>query len=491
MRKRHLVLKLMAVAVLSTTLTILPAARADFLSDFYSEAGAAMNYTASGAYQTQAGTAYVGPSVSIRVPPKNLHPFSVTPPSLKAGCGQIDAIAGAFGFVNETQLVNFIRNIGQAAPAYFFQLAMRSVAPEIAATLDVLNDLAQKMNAFGMNSCQALTTAFGSVIEQNDAESRQRAANWKVEMATAADNFVGNFSLQTNFKDRYVTEQARLAANTPGMKNAGGNPTNPTAVYNVVWNSLKQVSGLDFANTSEHQYMRMMMSLTGTLVSRYDPATSPDDTPPTLEWIPPTITDLNQLLGQLTGPTTIRLLACNTDDTCDDPTPNNETVTRGLLRMVSDDLGVLRDSIVAKSITDPVAYNNALAILGLTPIPVYRIVAASTRGSFASLSDTMLNHIAEVVAIDIASAYILRAMSDLAKAVATGKARTSGIKEAEAEKVLAQIDKVRTQVNAQRAVAADSAGRVFSYIQQVEHLERSFYANASTQIAANLRFGQR
>jgi hypothetical protein len=159
--------------------------------------------------------------------------------------------------------------------------------------------------------------------------------------------------------------------------------------------------------------------------------------------------------------------------------------------MVSDDLGVLRDSIVAKSITDPVAYNNALAILGLTPIPVYRIVAASTRGSFASLSDTMLNHIAEVVAIDIASAYILRAMSDLAKAVATGKARTSGIKEAEAEKVLAQIDKVRTQVNAQRAVAADSAGRVFSYIQQVEHLERSFYANASTQIAANLRFGQR
>jgi len=483
--------KLIAVAVLSTTLTILPAARADFLSDFYSEAGAAMNYTAAGAYQTQAGTSYVGPSVSIRVPPKNLHPFSITPPSVKAGCGQIDMIAGAFGFVNETQLVNFIRNIGQAAPAYFFQLAMRSVAPEIAATLDVLNDLAQKMNAFGMNSCQALETAFGSVFEKNDQESRQRAANWKVEMTTAADNFASNFSLRTNFKDRYVTEQARIAANTPGMKNSAGNPTNPAAVYNVVWNSLKQVSGLDFANTSEHQYMRMMMSLTGTLVSKYDPSTPDSAEPPTPEWIPPTITDLNQLLGNLTGPTTVRLLACNTDDTCDDPTPNNETVTRGLLRMVSDDLTVLRDSIVAKSIADPVAYNNALAILGLTPIPVYRVIAASTRGSFSQLSDTMLNHIAEVVAIDIASAYILRAMADLSKAVSTGKERMSGIKAEQAAQVLAQIEKVRGQVNAQRAVASESANRVVAYIQQVEHLERSFYANASSQIAANLRFGQR
>jgi hypothetical protein len=103
----------------------------------------------------------------------------------------------------------------------------------------------------------------------------------------------------------------------------------------------------------------------------------------------------------------------------------------------------------------------------------------------------MLNHIAEVVAIDIASAYILRAMADLSKAVATGKERTSGVKEEHAAQILDQIQKVRSQVTAQRSVAADSANRVVAYIQQVEHLERSFYANASSQIAANLRFGQR
>ena len=493
MNHKRAALKRSTIAVVATCLTLPVApARADFLSDFYNDAGAAMNYTAMGAYQTQAGSAYVGPSISMRVPQKTLHPFSVVAPSVRANCGSIDAIAGSFGFVNETQMVNFIRNIGQAAPAYFFQLAMRSVAPEIAATLDVLNDLAQKFNQFGMNGCQALQTAFGDTNSKADVDSANRAAAWKVDLGTAADWATAWMPARASFADRYQAQADRIAQNKPGTVNADGSPVDPLAKFNVVWNSLRQMQGVNFGNTEDVDYMQMMMSLTGTLVNRYDPTTSPPERSGRYDWVPPTITNVWQLLGEPSGTTTIRMLSCGSDTTvCEDPQAVDYVTQRGFLRMVYEDLVVLRDSIVAKSITDQVRYDEALRLLGMTSVPAYRIIAASTRGSFASLSDVMIEHIAQVVATDIAATFADRALSDLAKALGTNSERLSGLGSEKIAQINERIRDVREQLGRQRQHANDATNRVVAYIQQVEHLERAFYSNASMQIAANLRFGQR
>ena len=124
------------------------------LSDFYNAAGAAANVTPAGAISTQSVVGFSGGGATWRVPNKTLTPFQITPPHISAGCNGIDAYLGSYSMINKPQFVAALRNFGQQAVGYFFSLALRSVAPEIAVTLDVLNDLAQKANQFGKNSCE-------------------------------------------------------------------------------------------------------------------------------------------------------------------------------------------------------------------------------------------------------------------------------------------------------------------------------------------------
>ena len=98
---------------------------------------------------------FTGGSMFVRAPQRTYQLASVAGPNLKAGCGGIDLFAGSFSFINEAQFVALLKNIGQNALGYFFQLALKSMAPEIAVTIEWLQDQAQKINALNVNSCQA------------------------------------------------------------------------------------------------------------------------------------------------------------------------------------------------------------------------------------------------------------------------------------------------------------------------------------------------
>src|SRR5574337_1466435 len=83
--------KLTARAVAVTLATAPLGAHADWIGDFYSSAGAAVNTTTPQAIASQSAVGYSGGGLSWRVPNKNFQPFAITPPSIKAGCGGIDA----------------------------------------------------------------------------------------------------------------------------------------------------------------------------------------------------------------------------------------------------------------------------------------------------------------------------------------------------------------------------------------------------------------
>jgi conjugative transfer pilus assembly protein TraH len=129
------------------------ASATSWMTDFYSTAGASINVTPNAVVQTQTTNVISGGGFAVRAPRKNVQLLNVTPPGFKAGCGGIDFWAGSFGFINKEQLVQFLRNIGQNALGLFFQLALKSMAPEVAATIEVMQDWAQRINQFNMNSC--------------------------------------------------------------------------------------------------------------------------------------------------------------------------------------------------------------------------------------------------------------------------------------------------------------------------------------------------
>jgi hypothetical protein len=101
--------------------------------------------------------------------------FSFSPPGYKAGCGGIDAWLGAYGFVNMDAFVNALRNIGQNAVGYFFQLALKTMAPEIDGLLTDLSKTMNQLNQFQIGSCQAIKQYVGTTPDTRNMDMEQRA----------------------------------------------------------------------------------------------------------------------------------------------------------------------------------------------------------------------------------------------------------------------------------------------------------------------------
>jgi conjugative transfer pilus assembly protein TraH len=78
---------------------------------------------------------------------------SVSPPSLKFGCGGIDAFMGGFSFLNPEYLVQKLQNILQAAPAAAFDIALNNLCEPCSKTIKSLEAIADTLNQLQMNDC--------------------------------------------------------------------------------------------------------------------------------------------------------------------------------------------------------------------------------------------------------------------------------------------------------------------------------------------------
>ena len=105
-RRAHL-LPLCSAAALAAATT---AVQADVLSEmqrFWD--GAAVNTTGPTAFEGQASGHWTLGNLYLRAPVQSERIGTVSLPSFRAGCGGIDAFAGAFSFIDSDQLVAFAR----------------------------------------------------------------------------------------------------------------------------------------------------------------------------------------------------------------------------------------------------------------------------------------------------------------------------------------------------------------------------------------------
>ena len=105
-------------------------ARADVLSEmnrFWQ--GAAVNVTGPTAFDGQASGHWTLGNLYLRAPVRSEQVATVSLPSFRAGCGGIDAFAGAFSFINSDQLIAFGRAVAQNAAGFAFELALETISP--------------------------------------------------------------------------------------------------------------------------------------------------------------------------------------------------------------------------------------------------------------------------------------------------------------------------------------------------------------------------
>lgn len=454
----------------------LPASATTWMTDFYNTAGASMNVTPGAVYQTQTTNVISGGGFAMRAPRKNVQFLTVTPPGYKAGCGGIDFWAGSFGFINKEQLVQFLRNIGQNALGLFFQLALKSMAPEVAATIEVMNDWAQRINQFNMNSCEVAQQFinddnFSFAIRE---EGKERAAAIKDWGGEVGDRFLGKLSTRDSAANTRATNQAAKTANPSEWKLDYSYETN------ITWKLLSKIPDMGDAEKE------LVMSLIGTGITGHATDSKGDETP-TVKAYADQIS-ISELIGERASTTAARVYSCGGDTNClslpDLPPVVNY---QSFAYIAHDKMKKIRAAILTRNPQSP----TDLKLVDMTSVPVYRLISVATLSKYPALSDTVIEKYADVVGLDIAMIYL--------EYIAEEVRRQIKVETPHQPKVIADffarledtLNKKLEHGRAKRLELINERSALVAHITEIEHIERTLYSNLSAAMAANMRFGQK
>ena len=227
-------------------------ARADVLSEMTNFwRGAAVNTTGPTAFDGQASGHWTLGNLYLRAPVRSEQIATVNLPSFRAGCGGIDAFAGAFSFIDSDQLIAFGRAVAQNAAGFAFELALETISPVIAETMAKLRALAQWVNDRNLNSCETAQALVGAVWSKNDRAS--------AAICAAIGTSQGIFSDYAAAKHGCGSEGKRNST----LASASGAMADQVPVnVNYAWKAVRASSFL----SGDTQLAEFAMSVSGTVI---------------------------------------------------------------------------------------------------------------------------------------------------------------------------------------------------------------------------------
>ena len=414
---------LLASALLAA-LTAAPA-RADVLSEMQSFwRGAAINTTGPTAFDGQASGHWTLGNLYMRAPVRSERIATVNLPSFRAGCGGIDAFAGAFSFIDSDQLIAFGRAVAQNAAGFAFELALETISPVIAETMSKLRALAQWVNARNLDSCETAQALVGAAWSKNDRAAAAICAAIGTSQGLFSDYAAAKHGCGADGK-----RNSTLAAATGELGDQV--PVN----VNHAWKAVQASSFL----AADTELAEFAMSVSGTVIVTA-PISDTDTSGPRVRVLEPLALDRRVTEVLMEGGGDLPVYRCDTGSDCLNPTLGRVAVPadRGFRGRVA---GQLRDLVAAvRADTAPPAA--ALGLVNLTTLPVWRVAntAAAYRGAVV---DREMDALAEAVALDLLQVWI----SDLHRTVEE-RAGTLDIADGE------QLDRWREGLRANRVALA-------------------------------------
>ncbi|HDR9174362.1 conjugal transfer protein TraH [Burkholderia vietnamiensis] len=445
---RRRTISVVVAAVTIWSLEVTPAYA--FLQQFYDTLGSNAQVSPPAAIKGGGMNYYSTGGGSMRFGNAGVTPFSITLPQLNAGCGGIDLVAGAFGFLSRAQLEAFLRNVVQNAGAVAFSIALETVAAPIKQAMTEWADKIQQLNQFFQNSCrlakgivssssperQWMSDLSSKVIEtfsglsdgSNSNSTSQGSLGGDAQQAAAAD---------------IDTAQNSVGTTTPAMVN--GQPLFESGRrYNLLWEALKTVdqfsffSGIslssdpigDYVNANQDQWKEILLSVYGTYITGVvsDAQKNQDgisngssgvSKPKTGNIRLNPMVDFKQLIGDAVPVSSATNLSLNvyscgansdcipsTDDGTDLPTTTINFGFPALAPQVYADMEVIANAIKNRTsqLSDSSALQAAQRLQGASGLPVVKVIAMmSTQPNFdAGFGDAMLQSYSRVIATKIA-----------------------------------------------------------------------------------------
>lgn len=361
------------------------------LGAFFNRLGHATSTSESATFKDQSAGYYTGGGIATRIRPRNVQLASIQMPSLKAGCGGIDAHFGGFSHIKNVELVRALRAIGSAAGSYAFMLAVETVSPQIYNILNELNNLATEINNFNINSCEIAATAVGGLWPKTDMANNHLCKSMSSSMGKYSD--WAKARQQCGIGSQSTRDEVYRTANQKEeFKDI------VKSEFNLAWKALKNYAFLQ----GDRNLAEFFMTLSGTLVSRKKGEGFELKSFSSLA-------NSSQLLSALLEGGEATVYACDVDgeDRCLNPVKKTHTInaTEGFRHKVQEIL----QQLVNKIYEDGALTESEKSFLSSTKLPVYKILNVVTlyKSGGAPID---IQEYAEIIALDIVYQYLMEVL---------------------------------------------------------------------------------
>lgn len=206
------------------------------------------------AYKSQSAYYYSAGSMHLKNNVSNIQPVSVQLPSITAGCGGIDIMGGGLSFINSDKMKEFANDVAQNGAGLALDLGIQTLTPQLHAVITKMQDWAQKINGFNMNSCdtaRAGIDAIKSLSESNDSNKSQCTEN----LVTEKGYSWADAKEKCNSDPKGVLSRAK--------KDGSGNSDTINLNLNIGFNELMKI---DIFSSGDKTLAELVMSLSGTVI---------------------------------------------------------------------------------------------------------------------------------------------------------------------------------------------------------------------------------
>lgn len=363
------------------------------LQSFFDSLGSKSNLTSPGVYKDQAAGYYTGGSLFVRNRVRNQQLATLQMPNVRMGCGGIDIFTGGLSFIGGQQFIETMRSIGSNVSSYAFILGLKTVSPVIEDTLRYLQSVANDINQFNLNSCDAAAGIIGSVWPKHDRASRHFCETMGSQSGLFSDRVKARHLCSKDTQKMYTSELKKK------------HPLQLGDEFNLAWEAIKHHPYLKSQGVAMAQFF---MSLSGTLIATEDSVH---------EFV--SLVDDNNLLKTLMegGSSTIyQCLEPDLSKACLNIQKNKKIViapNQSLIGQVRQVLSGMLDKIFE----DKPLSEAEKGFLNSTSLPVYKmlnVVAAFKKGQ----APLQVEAYSEAIALDMLYQYVTEILQIMQESVA-------------------------------------------------------------------------
>ncbi len=452
--------------VVVPTFLCVQTAGAGFVKDYFDATQAMSNVTEAGVREAGAVSTVTGGGFVYRTPRTDFVPFSVTPPSLKAGCGGIDLFLGAFSIPSREEFVSFLKSVGTSLPGLAFQLALQTMAPDLNEQVGRYADLIRSYTNRYTDSCEAAR----ALLDNTGATEHLTRVVEGAKNALRSDGSVADQSEA----DRRVRDNGEKAiAASPIRKDSGGNVVDAPEI-NLTWALLSggKLGAADFDSVSLRE---TMMTLLGTTV--FTQEGKGENAVLVAREIAGV--DLLPVLFNETGKdTSLVKLTCDEAKRCLSPErkPMYDTDLVAELKEAADHYLTALKSRDASLVTD----DEMLFLASVSSVPLLRILNLASVARYEGLAADIVNTYVEAAAYEALVGALEALTSDIRRVMGSSSATTLSAEHAKHVKALVlRISDVEESLALRRDKVVQAMNRAAAFVTQLEHIERSLKSNAA------------